>query len=105
MVPATTTSPKTFYKLGNDSFKLVREKMKWDEARRQCQADDADLASILNPITQAYITLQMSKYNEPIWIGLNNNEVKGAPKKCYSRKDIAFNRAYVAVAVILWFKD
>lgn len=53
--------------------------MKWDEARRQCQADDADLASILNPYSQAYITLQISKCNEPVWIGLNSNVVKDLP--------------------------
>lgn len=76
VVPPTTVLPKAFYKLGNDSYKLVAQKMRWDEARRQCQADDADLASILNPITQAYIALQISKYNEPVWIGLNSNLVK-----------------------------
>lgn len=53
--------------------------MKWDEARRQCQADDADLASILNPYSQAYVTLQISKYKEPVWIGLNTNVVKDLP--------------------------
>lgn len=76
-VPLTTASTKSFYKLGNDSFKLVAQRMNWDEARRQCQADDADLASILNPYSQAHITLQISKYNEPVWIGLNSNVVKG----------------------------
>ena len=74
-VAATTVSTKTFHKLGNDSYKLVAQKMRWDEARRQCQADDADLASILNPITHAYITLHISKHNEPVWIGLNSNMV------------------------------
>lgn len=78
VVPATTVLPKAFYKLGNDSYKLVAQKMRWDEARRQCQADDADLASILNPVTQAYITLQISKHNEPVWIGLNSNVVKSS---------------------------
>lgn len=75
VVPATTASSKTFYKLGNDSYKMVTQKMRWDEARRQCQADDADLASILNPVSQAYVTLQISKHNEPVWIGLNSNVV------------------------------
>ena len=82
VVPATTVLPKAFHKLGNDSYKLVALKMKWDEARRQCQADDADLASILNPVTQAYVTLQISKHNEPVWIGLNSNEVKGSTSYC-----------------------
>ncbi|XP_035511844.1 macrophage mannose receptor 1 [Morone saxatilis] len=77
IVPPTTMSPKAFYKLGNDSYKLVAQKMRWDEARRQCQADDADLASILNPVSQAYITLQISKFNEPVWIGLNSNVTGG----------------------------
>lgn len=74
-VPATTASTSAFYKLGNDSYKLLTQKMKWDEARRQCQADDGDLASILDPVAQAFITLQMHKHNEPVWIGLNNNVV------------------------------
>ncbi|XP_028288347.1 macrophage mannose receptor 1 [Parambassis ranga] len=77
VVQPTTMPPKAFYKLGNDSMKLVAEKMKWDEARRQCQADDADLASILNPVTQAYLTLQISKHKEPVWIGLNSNVSHG----------------------------
>lgn len=74
-VPATTASTSAFYKLGNDSYKLLTQKMNWDEARRQCQADDGDLASILDPVAQAFITLQMHKHNEPVWIGLNNNVV------------------------------
>uniref|UniRef100_A0AAQ5XFC7 Mannose receptor, C type 1a n=1 Tax=Amphiprion ocellaris TaxID=80972 RepID=A0AAQ5XFC7_AMPOC len=77
IVQPTTVQPKAFYKLGNDSFKLVAQKMKWDEARRQCQADDAELASILNPVTQAYITLQIAKHNESVWIGLNTNVTGG----------------------------
>uniref|UniRef100_A0A672G195 Mannose receptor C-type 1 n=1 Tax=Salarias fasciatus TaxID=181472 RepID=A0A672G195_SALFA len=75
-VAPTTVPPNAFYKLGNDSYKLVAQKMRWDEARRQCQADDADLASIVNPVTQAYITLQISKLNQSVWIGLNNNVVR-----------------------------
>lgn len=84
-IPPTTVSPKAFFKLGNDSFKVVAQKMRWDEARRQCQADDADLASILSPVTQAYITLLISKHKEPLWIGLNSNVVKGLPVILYYR--------------------
>uniref|UniRef100_A0A3Q3VSG6 Macrophage mannose receptor 1 n=1 Tax=Mola mola TaxID=94237 RepID=A0A3Q3VSG6_MOLML len=76
-VPPTTALPKAFVKFGNDSYKLVAQKMRWDEARRQCQADDADLASILNPFSQAFITLQISKHKEPVWIGLNSNVTGG----------------------------
>ncbi|KAM4543684.1 macrophage mannose receptor 1 [Fundulus diaphanus] len=77
VVPPTTVSPNTFNKVGNDSYKLLVQKMRWDEARRQCQADDADLASILNPVMQAFITLQISKLQEPVWIGLNSNVTGG----------------------------
>ncbi|CAN9506368.1 unnamed protein product [Ophioblennius macclurei] len=76
-VAPTTVVPNAFYKLGNDSYKLVAQKMTWDEARRQCQADDADLASVLNPVAQAHILLQMSKHNASVWIGLNNNVTLG----------------------------
>ncbi|XP_062297513.1 macrophage mannose receptor 1 [Scomber scombrus] len=79
-VQSTTVSPSGFTKLGNDSYKLVAQKMRWDEARRQCQADDADLASILNPVVQAYIILQISKHDEPVWIGLNSNVTGGRYK-------------------------
>uniref|UniRef100_A0A665X210 Macrophage mannose receptor 1 n=1 Tax=Echeneis naucrates TaxID=173247 RepID=A0A665X210_ECHNA len=79
-VPPTTVLPKAFNKFGNDSYKLVAQKMRWDEARRQCQADDADLVSILNPVTQAYIILQISKHNQPVWLGLNSNVTGGRYK-------------------------
>uniref|UniRef100_A0A672FW95 Mannose receptor C-type 1 n=1 Tax=Salarias fasciatus TaxID=181472 RepID=A0A672FW95_SALFA len=78
-VAPTTVPPNAFYKLGSDSYRLVVQKMRWDEARRQCQADDTDLASIVNPVTQAYITLQISKLNQSVWIGLNNNVVRNLP--------------------------
>ncbi|XP_068603912.1 macrophage mannose receptor 1 [Brachionichthys hirsutus] len=76
-VPVTTALPKGFYKSGNDSYKLVTQKMRWDEARRQCQADDSELASILDPVSHASINLQIFKHNEPVWIGLNNNVTDG----------------------------
>ncbi|KAM9827488.1 macrophage mannose receptor 1 [Neosynchiropus ocellatus] len=79
-VPSPTDLTKTFFKLGNDSYKLVAQKMRWDEARRQCQADDADLVSILNPVIQSYVALQISKHNEPVWIGLNSNVTDGRYK-------------------------
>ncbi|KAJ8277624.1 hypothetical protein GJAV_G00077700 [Gymnothorax javanicus] len=71
--PVTTISPKTYYKIGNNSYKFITQKMNWDEARRQCKADDADLASILDPVTQSYLALEILKHKEPIWIGLNSN--------------------------------
>ncbi|XP_062849166.1 macrophage mannose receptor 1 [Trichomycterus rosablanca] len=76
-VPATTVSPRTYLKLGNNSYKINSEKMSWDEARRQCKADDADLASVLDSITQALISLRMLRLKEPLWIGLNGNITGG----------------------------
>lgn len=72
----TTESPKTFSRFGNDSYQLVAQKMNWDEARRRCQADDAELGSVLSPLAQAYMILLTSKHQEPLWIGLNSNVVK-----------------------------
>uniref|UniRef100_A0A8C2BDR3 Mannose receptor, C type 1a n=1 Tax=Cyprinus carpio TaxID=7962 RepID=A0A8C2BDR3_CYPCA len=44
---------------------------------RQCKADDADLASVLDSISQAYTILRVSKLKEPLWIGLNSNLTSG----------------------------
>nr|XP_055073400.1 macrophage mannose receptor 1-like [Misgurnus anguillicaudatus] len=71
--PVTTAEPQKYFSLGNDSYKVQLEKMSWDEARRQCKADDADLASVLDSISQAYTSLQVDKLKEPLWIGLNSN--------------------------------
>ncbi|XP_051524380.1 macrophage mannose receptor 1-like isoform X1 [Myxocyprinus asiaticus] len=73
----TTAMPQKFFTMGNDSYKVQLEKMSWDEARRQCKADDADLASVLDSISQAYTVLRVSKLKEPLWIGLNSNMTGG----------------------------
>ncbi|XP_065117913.1 macrophage mannose receptor 1-like [Paramisgurnus dabryanus] len=73
----TTSIPQKYSSLGNDSYKVQLEKMSWDEARRQCKADDADLASVLDSISQAYTSLQVDKLKEPLWIGLNSNLTGG----------------------------
>ncbi|XP_073715685.1 macrophage mannose receptor 1 [Misgurnus anguillicaudatus] len=75
--PVTTAVPQKYFSLGNDSYKVQLEKMSWDEARRQCKADDADLASVLDSISQAYTSLQVDNLKEPLWIGLNSNLAGG----------------------------
>ncbi|XP_073715679.1 macrophage mannose receptor 1-like isoform X2 [Misgurnus anguillicaudatus] len=70
--PMTTAVPQKYFSLGNDSYMVQLEKMSWDEARRQCKADDADLASVLDTISQAYTSLQVDNLKEPLWIGLNS---------------------------------
>uniref|UniRef100_A0AAR2LBX1 Macrophage mannose receptor 1 n=1 Tax=Pygocentrus nattereri TaxID=42514 RepID=A0AAR2LBX1_PYGNA len=72
-----TTQTLLVHFILNNSYKLQMEKMSWDEARRQCKADDADLASVLDSITQALTTLRFSKFKEPVWIGLNSNLTNG----------------------------
>ncbi|KAG2458572.1 MRC1 protein, partial [Polypterus senegalus] len=75
--PPTTSAPKGFIKFGSSSYKIITQKMKWDEARRQCKAEDADLASILDPLVTNFLLLYADKYKEPLWIGLNSNMTGG----------------------------
>uniref|UniRef100_A0A8C9W2K6 Mannose receptor C-type 1 n=1 Tax=Scleropages formosus TaxID=113540 RepID=A0A8C9W2K6_SCLFO len=75
--PAATELPETYQSLGNSSFKVVSQKMNWDEARMQCKADNAELASIMDPIAQAFVMLRLQNYKEPLWIGLNSNMTSG----------------------------
>uniref|UniRef100_A0A4W4DYJ2 Macrophage mannose receptor 1 n=1 Tax=Electrophorus electricus TaxID=8005 RepID=A0A4W4DYJ2_ELEEL len=76
-VPVTSASPQAYFALGNNSYKLQTEKMNWDEARRQCRADDADLASVLDSITQALTILRIDRSKQPTWIGLNSFLTEG----------------------------
>ncbi|XP_056439582.1 macrophage mannose receptor 1 [Gadus chalcogrammus] len=76
-VKPTTLVPNAFVKFGNESYKMQTMKMRWDEARKQCLSDDADLASILNPMTHAFVSLQVDRHNKSVWIGLNSNLTGG----------------------------
>ncbi|CAL8313738.1 unnamed protein product [Merluccius merluccius] len=76
-VKPTTQVANTFTKFGNDSYKLQTMKMRWDEARKQCLADDADLASILDPMSHAFVSLQVDRHNQSVWLGLNSNLTGG----------------------------
>jgi len=49
--------------------------MSWDAAKKFCQDDDANLASLRTDWTQAYIDLLAMSLNTPIWIGLNKAQV------------------------------
>ncbi|MGH0154560.1 UNVERIFIED_CONTAM: hypothetical protein FKN15_027476 [Acipenser sinensis] len=75
--PPTTVPPKGYVQFGTSSYRIIKQKLKWDEARRQCKAEDAELASILNPVIQSFIMLQAEKHGEPLWIGLNSNVTEG----------------------------
>nr|XP_034985129.1 macrophage mannose receptor 1-like isoform X2 [Zootoca vivipara] len=55
----------------NSSYSLAGPKMTWEEARKKCNSEQAELASIWNPYIQSFVWLQVLKYREPMWIGLN----------------------------------
>ncbi|MEE6466813.1 hypothetical protein FKM82_007061 [Ascaphus truei] len=69
----TVVSTSNFLKYGNASYKLVTSKMKWDEARRYCKAEDSELASVLDEYTQSFLMIHAFRHSEPFWIGLNSN--------------------------------
>nr|XP_040027916.1 macrophage mannose receptor 1-like [Gasterosteus aculeatus aculeatus] len=60
--------------LGNDSIKFVNGNLTWYDARKHCQGDKSDLASLRNDWTQAYVELLAMKLKVPLWIGLNKQE-------------------------------
>ncbi|XP_006028731.2 macrophage mannose receptor 1-like [Alligator sinensis] len=46
--------------------------MTWEEARKNCKNKSSELASILDAYSQSFLWLQILKYGEPVWIGLNS---------------------------------
>ncbi|XP_047223891.1 macrophage mannose receptor 1-like isoform X2 [Girardinichthys multiradiatus] len=64
-------SPTNYIKILNDSIKFVAQQMTWDAAKKNCEADAANLASIRTQWIQAYIELLALNLNRPLWIGLN----------------------------------
>lgn len=77
--PAPTSSD--YVTIANDSFKSVSQPMTWNAARRNCQADGAQLVSIRSELSQSYIELTVLTLNAPLWIGLNSIEVQDSLKK------------------------
>lgn len=54
----------------------MTKNLTWDAAKRQCEGEDAKLASLRNEWTQAYVELQAMNLQVPVWIGLNTDEVQ-----------------------------
>lgn len=67
--------PNIYVHLGNDSIKVLNQNLTWDDAMRQCEGEKANLASLRNQWTQAYIELLSMKLKAPLWIGLNKEKV------------------------------
>ncbi|CAI7935275.1 Uncharacterized protein PODLI_1B009210 [Podarcis lilfordi] len=47
--------------------------MTWEEARKKCNSEQSELASIWNPYIESFLWLKVLKYEEPVWIGLTSN--------------------------------
>ncbi|CAL8344298.1 unnamed protein product [Merluccius merluccius] len=76
-LPREPLTPTTYVKMGNDSVRILTQNMTWSQAKQQCEADGAQLASIRSEWTRAYIELQAINLNSPMWIGLNKDETGG----------------------------
>ncbi|XP_053215449.1 macrophage mannose receptor 1-like [Podarcis raffonei] len=62
---------------GNSSYSFIAPNMTWEEARKKCNSEHSELASIWNPYIQSFLWLWVLKYGEPVWIGLNSNMTGG----------------------------
>uniref|UniRef100_A0A3Q1FIV4 Mannose receptor, C type 1b n=1 Tax=Acanthochromis polyacanthus TaxID=80966 RepID=A0A3Q1FIV4_9TELE len=71
------TIPTSYIKILNDSVKVVPQQMNWDEAKKNCDGDDAILASLRNEWMQAYVELLVLNLKAPLWIGLNKMQTNG----------------------------
>ncbi|NWH78351.1 MRC1 protein, partial [Piaya cayana] len=59
------------------SYSVMHSKMNWEEAQKNCNNNASELASILDPFSQALLYLLAQEYGEPLWIGLNSNMTNG----------------------------
>ncbi|XP_030406295.1 macrophage mannose receptor 1-like [Gopherus evgoodei] len=73
----TTIPASGFICYGDSSYSVIHSKMKWEEARKNCKDRSSDLASILDIRSHSFLWLQMLKYGERVWIGLNSNVTDG----------------------------
>lgn len=58
------------------SYSVTHARMNWEEAHKNCNNNASELASILDPYSQALLFLLAEEYGEPLWIGLNSNKVR-----------------------------
>ncbi|XP_073485831.1 macrophage mannose receptor 1-like [Aquarana catesbeiana] len=72
-VPTVATAHNQL-EFGDAIYTFQKMKMKWDEARRMCKSSDSELVSILDEYTASFLRVQLNKFKEPFWIGLNSNK-------------------------------
>ncbi|XP_038573590.1 macrophage mannose receptor 1-like [Micropterus salmoides] len=65
------TTSIDYVNIWNDSIKAVTQQMTWDAANKHCEDDGANLPSLRNEWSQAYVELLALNLKSPIWIGLN----------------------------------
>uniref|UniRef100_A0A8C3TIF9 C-type lectin domain-containing protein n=1 Tax=Chelydra serpentina TaxID=8475 RepID=A0A8C3TIF9_CHESE len=73
----TTIPASGFIRYGDSSYAVIHSKMTWEEARKNCKDSSSELASILDLHSHSFLWLQMLRYGEPVWIGLNSNVTDG----------------------------
>uniref|UniRef100_A0AAQ5XYV6 Mannose receptor, C type 1b n=1 Tax=Amphiprion ocellaris TaxID=80972 RepID=A0AAQ5XYV6_AMPOC len=71
------TIPTSYIKILNDSVKVVPQQMDWDAAKKNCDGDGANLASLRNEWMQVYVELLAFSLKAPLWIGLNKMQTNG----------------------------
>uniref|UniRef100_A0A8D0EKF2 MRC1 protein n=1 Tax=Strix occidentalis caurina TaxID=311401 RepID=A0A8D0EKF2_STROC len=76
-IPSATALEFTFDHSGGISYSVTHYKMNWEEAQKNCNNNASELASILDPYSQALLFLLAQEYGEPLWIGLNSNATNG----------------------------
>ncbi|XP_043921441.1 macrophage mannose receptor 1-like [Protopterus annectens] len=73
----TASTHKDILTFGNNSYEIIPQKMSWEDAQNKCVTRGFVLASILNVYEHSFLWLQVLKYKEPVWIGLNSNKTAG----------------------------
>ncbi|NWS70861.1 MRC1 protein, partial [Crotophaga sulcirostris] len=74
---STTVLDLAFDHSRGTSYSVTHSRMNWEEAQKNCNNNASELASILDPFSQALLYLLAQEYGEPLWIGLNSNMTNG----------------------------
>lgn len=96
ITPQPDTIPVIYVTLGNDSLKAVTKALTWEDAKKNCEGEKANLVSIRNQWSLAYVELMAMNLKAPVWIGLNKKMVRDcgtiqALTQCIIRKDVRLN--------------
>ena len=82
--PKLHDCPNEFVPYGISCYKLLQEENTWSDARAACVETGGDLASIHNGSDNAAVFYEGStKINQPIWIGLRQDNVYNCDLKFF----------------------